>query len=102
MPVTKVKRNRPKVGLTLDEANLAWLDEFRGGTSRSRTVDAVITAFRDTVASVAEAVADPRLDLVTRSEEILRASRAGELTDPDDVAGLVAAALALVKREAAE
>ncbi len=93
MPDTKVKRNRPKVSLTVSKINLEWFDAFRGGTSRSRAFDAVLGAFRSYVADVAEIASDPRVDFLRRSEAVLRATRAGEVPDLEDVEGLISGLL---------
>ncbi len=94
MPDAKgTDRKRPKVTVTLDRGVLAWFDDLRGDLPRSHAFEAILLAFRRYIEGVAEATADPRMDLMRRARELLQAARDGEPADPENVAALVEALL---------
>ncbi len=86
-------RRRPRVSITLDRGVLAWFDDLRGDLPRSHAFEAILLAFRRYIEGIAEATADPRLDLMRRARELLQAARDGKPADPENVAALVEALL---------
>ncbi len=92
-------RGRPRVSITLSEANLTRLRAIAGDTSRpvSRALDDFLTShFLEEDRAVGR-LADEETIRMAKANDALRAATAGELAAPGDV---IALAITLLEREA--
>ncbi len=87
-----MSRKRPTISATLDSGNVEWLRSWGPDVSFSRKLDASITLLRQAIAGIAEATADPKLDLLHRAETLIEAAKAGEPVDLDDLIAVTKAA----------
>ncbi len=77
----------------MDSELLAWLDEWRGATPRSRVLQGLVQALQEHTEAMSEALARPDLDLAFRAQEALRLAETGEDVPAEEVLALVEAIL---------